>query len=125
AVGAMPAETECTTIRLGALSTEAMGQLLAAEAGVPVSASLTKAIGAHTGGNPFFAKEVIRHLAEERALHEDGSGELETGLPLLAVPEGVRQVLARRRGRVAAGADRLLEGRSGFAGPGLPPGGRA
>ncbi|HTQ88614.1 MAG TPA: BTAD domain-containing putative transcriptional regulator, partial [Streptosporangiaceae bacterium] len=102
ALGALQAETDCTTIRLGALSAEAIGQLLAAEAGTPVSASLTTAIGDHTGGNPFFAKEVIRHLAEERALHEDGSGELETGLPLAAVPEGVRQVLARRRARMSA-----------------------
>jgi len=120
ALGAMQAETECTTIRLGALSAEAIGQLLAAETGTPVSASLTTAIGDHTGGNPFFAKEVIRHLAEERALHQDDSGELETGL-LLAVPDGVRQVLARRRARMSAEANQLLECGSGFAGPFLLP----
>jgi DNA-binding SARP family transcriptional activator len=120
-LGAMQPETECTTIRLGALDAEAVGQLLAAEAGTPVSPSLITAIGSHTGGNPFFAKEVIRHLAEERALREDSSGELETSLPLVAVPEGVRQVLARRRARVSAAANRLLECGSGFAGPFLFP----
>jgi DNA-binding SARP family transcriptional activator len=120
-LGAMQPETECTTIRLGALDTAAVGQLLAAEAGAPVSPSLITAIGAHTGGNPFFAKEVIRHLAEEQALREDSSGELETSLPLEAVPEGVRQVLARRRARVSAAANRLLECGSGFAGPFLFP----
>ncbi|HTQ93610.1 MAG TPA: hypothetical protein VMK84_29365, partial [Streptosporangiaceae bacterium] len=62
-----------------------------------------------------------RHLAEERALHEDGSGELETGLPLAAVPEGVRQVLARRRARMSAEVNQLLECGSGFAGPFLLP----
>ena len=121
ALGAMQAESECTTIRLRPLSAGAIGQLLAAEAGTPVSASLTTAIGDHTGGNPFFAKEVIRHLAEERALRQDGSGELETGLPLVAVPEGVRQVLARRRARMSAEANQLLECGSGFAGPFLLP----
>jgi hypothetical protein len=120
-LGAMQPEIECTTIRLGALDAEAVGQLLAAEAGARVSPSLITAIGAHTGGNPFFAKEVIRHLAEERALREDSCGELETGLPLVAVPEGVRQVLARRRARVSAAANRLLECGSGFAGPFLFP----
>ena len=120
-LGAMQAESECTTIRLRPLGAEAIGQLLAAEAGTPVSPSLTTAIGDHTGGNPFFAKEVIRHLAEERALRQDGSGELETSLPLVAVPEGVRQVLARRRARMSAAANRLLECGSGFAGPFLFP----
>jgi DNA-binding SARP family transcriptional activator len=120
-LGAMQPETACTTIRLGALNTEAVGQLLAAEAGARVSPSLISAIDAHTGGNPFFAKEVIRHLAEERALREDSSGELETSLPLVAVPEGVRQVLARRRTRLSAAANRLLECGSGFAGPFLFP----
>jgi len=117
----MSAEAECTTIRLGALGPEAIGQLLAAEAGAPVSAALTTAIGAHTGGNPFFAKEVIRHLAEERALREDGAGELAAGLPLVAVPEGVRQVLARRRARMSAAANRLLECGSASDGPFLFP----
>jgi len=121
ALGAMSAETECVTIRLGALGPEAIGQLLAAEAGGPVSAALTTAIGAHTGGNPFFAKEVIRHLAEERALREDRDGELAAGLPLVAVPEGVRQVLARRRARMSAAANRLLECGSASDGPFLFP----
>jgi DNA-binding SARP family transcriptional activator len=120
-LGAMRAETDCITIRLRALDTRAVGQLLAAEARAPVSHSLITAIGAHTGGNPFFAKEVIRHLVEEHALREDSSGELETSLPLVAVPEGVRQVLARRRVRMSAGANRLLEYGSGFAGSFLFP----
>ena len=109
ALGALQAETECTAIRLRALDTEAIGQLVAAEAGAPVSPSLITAIAAHTGGNPFFAKEMIRHLLEERALAEDSSGALEASLPLVAVPEGVRQILARRRARLPAGANRLAE----------------
>ena len=120
-LGAMQAEAECTVIRLQALGAEAIGQLVAAEAGAPVSPSLATAIAAHTGGNPFFAKEMIRHLQEERALAEDGSGALEASLPLVAVPEGVRQVLARRCARLPARANRLAEAASGFAGPFLFP----
>jgi len=128
-LGALQAETECSTIPLRALGTEAVGQLVAAEAGAPVSPSLAAAITAHTGGNPFFAKEMIRHLMEERALDEggpgvlaqDSSGGLEAGPPLMAVPEGVRQVLARRRARLPAEANRLAECASGFTGPFLFP----
>ena len=120
-LGAMQAETECTVIRLRALGAEAIGQLVAAEAEVPVSSSLVTAIAAHTGGNPFFAKEMIRHLLEERALAEDGSGALAASLPLVAVPEGVRQVIARRCARLPARANRLAESASGFAGPFLFP----
>ena len=120
-LGAMQAETECTVIRLGELGAEAIGQLVAAEARAPVSSSLAVAIAAHTGGNPFFAKEMIRHLLEERALAEDGSGALEASLPLMAVPEGVRQVIARRCARLPPRANRLAESASGFAGPFLFP----
>jgi DNA-binding SARP family transcriptional activator len=120
-LGALQAETRCTVIRLQALDREAIGQLVAAEAGAPVSASLAAAVAAHTGGNPFFAKEVIRHLLEERALAEDGSGALEASLPLVAVPEGVRQVIARRCARLPDRANRLAETASGFTGPFLFP----
>jgi DNA-binding SARP family transcriptional activator len=120
-LGAVQAETECTVIRLRALGPEAIGQLVAAQAGVPVSASLITAIAAHTGGNPFFAKEMIRHLLEEGALAEDSSGELEASLPLVAVPEGVRQVVAHRCARLPTRANRLAESASGFAGPFLFP----
>lgn len=120
-LGAVQAETECTTIRLQALGTEGVGQLVSAEAGAPVSPLLITAIAAHTGGNPFFAKEMIRYLMEECALAEGGSGALEASLPLVAVPEGVRQVLARRRARLPPEANFLAESASGFAGPFLFP----
>ena len=120
-LGAMRSETECATIRLQALDTASVGQLLAAEAEAPVSLSLIRAIATETGGNPFFVKEMMRHLVEERALHEDSAGALETSLPLVAVPDGVRQVLARRCARLSAGANCLLESASGFSGPFLFP----
>lgn len=120
-LGAMQAEAECTVIRLQPLGTGAIGQVAAAEAGAPVSPSLATAIAAHTGGNPFFAKEMIRHLLEEGALAEGSSGALEASLPLVAVPEGVRQVLARRCARLPARANRLAEAASGCSGPFLFP----
>ena len=120
-LGALQADTQCTVIRLQALGREAIGQLAAGEAGAPVSASLAAAVAAHTGGNPFFAKEVIRHLLEEHALVAGSSGALEVSLPLVAVPEGVRQVIARRCARLPDRASRLAGAASGFAGPFLFP----
>ncbi|HYX62371.1 MAG TPA: BTAD domain-containing putative transcriptional regulator, partial [Streptosporangiaceae bacterium] len=121
ALGALQAEAGCTVLRLQALDTETIGQLVTAEAGAPASPSLITAITAHTGGNPFFAREMTRHLLEERALAEDSSGALETNLPLVAVPEGVRQILARRCARLPVRANRLAEAASGFNGPFLFP----
>jgi DNA-binding SARP family transcriptional activator len=115
-LGSMQAQTECTVIRLQALDAGAIGQLTAAEAGAPVSPPLVTAIAGHTGGNPFFAKEMIRHLLEEHALAEDPSGALTASLPLVEVPEGVRQVLARRCARLPVRANRLAQAASGFAG---------
>jgi DNA-binding SARP family transcriptional activator len=120
-LGALQAETDCSVIRLRALEEDAIGQLVCAEAGAPVSSSLAAGIAAHTGGNPFFAKEMIRHLLEEGALGRDGSGALEASLPLVAVPEGVRQVIARRSARLSDNAERMGVSASGFAGPFLFP----
>jgi len=64
---------------------------------------------------------MIRHLLQERALGQDGSGALEASLPLVAVPEGVRQVIARRYARLPDNAERIAESASGFAGPFLFP----
>ncbi len=64
---------------------------------------------------------MIRHLLEERALGQDGSGALEASLPLVAVPEGVRQVIARRCARLSDSAERMAMSASGFAGPFLFP----
>lgn len=121
ALGALQAEAECTVLRLQALDTETIGQLVAAETRAPASPSLITAITAHTGGNPFFAKEMTRHLLEERALAEDSSGALEASLPLVAVPEGVRQILAQRCARLPVRANRLAEAASGFNEPFLFP----
>ena len=120
-LGALQAETDCSVIRLRALEEDAIGQLVSAEARAPVSSSLAAGIAAHTGGNPFFAKEMIRHLLEEGALGPDGSGALEASLPLVAVPEGVRQVIARRSARLSDKAERMGVCASGFAGPFLFP----
>ena len=94
-----------------------MRQLLSASASAPVSAALAAAVSAETRGNPFFARELIRHLIEEGAVRPDEEGALISDLPGSPVPEGVRQVLARRRTRLSSAANRLLDTAAAVDGP--------
>jgi DNA-binding SARP family transcriptional activator len=117
ALGALRTETEVTAVHLHGLSTDAVQQMLSALAAAPVSDVLASAIEQETRGNPFFAREVLRHLLETQAIQPDAHGALQAGLPLEAVPEGFRDVLARRRARLSPGANRLLDVATGFDGP--------
>lgn len=72
-------------------------------------AALARALLLRTGGNPFFVSEFLRHLAETGAVyrragtwsyHEDADG--------LGLPEGVRDVVARRLRRLSEPANEVL-----------------
>jgi DNA-binding SARP family transcriptional activator len=117
ALGALRAEAEVTAVHLRGLAADALGRLLGALADAPVSAALAGAIQHETRGNPFFAREVLRHLLETHALGVDADGALEADLPLEVVPEGLRDVLARRRARLSLEANQFLDTAAGFEGP--------
>jgi class 3 adenylate cyclase len=61
---------------------------------------LARAIYQETEGNPFFVREVLRHLAESGATH----------LPVdeLGIPEGVREVVGRRLARLSKDTNDVL-----------------
>lgn len=70
---------------------------------------LARAIRAETEGNPFFVGEVLRHLAESGAVAKrDGRWVLEAALEELGIPDGVREVVARRLSRLSPEANRVL-----------------
>jgi DNA-binding SARP family transcriptional activator len=117
ALGALRTETDVTAVHLHGLTADALGRVLGALAGAPVSAALADAIEQETRGNPFFAREVLRHLLENQAIQPDEGGALHAGLPVEAVPEGLRDVLARRRAHLTSGANRFLDVAAGFDGP--------
>jgi AAA ATPase domain len=117
ALGALRAEADMVAVHLRGLDADALGRLLSALAAAPVSAALAGAIQQETRGNPFFAREVLRHLLETQALRVDADGALQADLPLEAVPEGLRDVLARRRARLPPDANRFLDTAAGFDGP--------
>ena len=71
--------------------------------------ALARTIHGETEGNPFFVREIIRHLAESGAL-ERGEGGWTTRLPVdqLGIPEGVREVVVRRLARLSGDANQAL-----------------
>jgi tetratricopeptide (TPR) repeat protein len=71
--------------------------------------ALAHAIHEETEGNPFFVREVLRHLAETGAIYEqDGQWTSRGPVEELGIPEGVREVVGRRLSRLSEDAARAL-----------------
>jgi class 3 adenylate cyclase/tetratricopeptide (TPR) repeat protein len=87
-----------------ALVEQVAGQTLD-EAGL----ALARAIYQETEGNPFFVREVLRHLTETGEV-EQREGNWTTLLPVeeLGIPEGVRDVVGRRLARLADETNQVL-----------------
>jgi DNA-binding CsgD family transcriptional regulator len=93
-------------IRSQGLDRAELAQHLAAIIGQPPDAALAARIHDATGGNPFFAAELVRMLRSE--------GRLANHVALLSeqplgLPPGVREVLQRRLDRLSAPSRRSLE----------------
>jgi len=71
--------------------------------------ALARAVYEETEGNPFFVREVLRHLAETGAV-ERRAGSWTTSRPVdqLGIPEGVRDVVGRRLARLSEDTNRAL-----------------
>jgi DNA-binding SARP family transcriptional activator/class 3 adenylate cyclase len=71
--------------------------------------ALARVIHTETEGNPFFVREIIRHLIETGGI-EQRDGRWGTGLPIdeLLVPEGIREVVGRRLSRLSADTSHAL-----------------
>jgi class 3 adenylate cyclase/tetratricopeptide (TPR) repeat protein len=117
ALGALRREVEFERLKLEGLEAKAMGELLEALAELDVVGSVAAAIAAETDGNPFFIKEVLRHLLEEgRLVRVDGRWTADRPVAELGIPEGVREVIDRRLARLSAEGNKLLSAASIFEG---------
>lgn len=105
-------ETACPTIRLRGLDQREMGTYLRHAAGRPLTAAFIDDVARETSGNPFYAREVLRHVAEAD-VHRGGG---DTALELAGVPEGVRQVVADRVRRLSPATAQALHAACGFTG---------
>ena len=84
---------------------QAAGHQLAGEA-----AALARAIHAETQGNPFFLREVLRHLVETGAVVvADGQWKVALAIEDVGIPEGVREVVGRRLARLSGPANTVLK----------------
>ena len=70
---------------------------------------LAEMVGRETDGNPFFAAEVLRHLAETGAIRqEDGRWVANVDVSAIGLPESVREVVGQRVRRLGHDVHRTL-----------------
>jgi class 3 adenylate cyclase/tetratricopeptide (TPR) repeat protein len=101
-IAALRREAAVTRLAVGGLDRDGLAELLDAASGddayLPDERDeLASMLWAATEGNPFFAGELLRHLVESGTLTiSDGTWQLTVPLEQAGVPEGVRDVVARR-----------------------------
>ncbi len=102
-------EPRATRVHLRGLDATELGALVAARGQQEAPESFVLALHDETEGNPFFAQEVLRHLAESGALRREG-GRWTADRPLaeLGIPEGVRDVVGKRLSRLSDAANQAL-----------------
>jgi DNA-binding SARP family transcriptional activator len=90
-------------VRLKGLGADAVGAYVEASSGKPLGTggvALAQALHESTEGNPFFLGELLRHLEESGGSTIDAAD--------LGLPEGVKEVIARRLSRLSDEANRVL-----------------
>jgi tetratricopeptide (TPR) repeat protein len=71
--------------------------------------ALARAVYEETEGNPFFVREVLRHLAETGAIErQEGGWTTRVPVEQLGIPEGVREVVGRRLSRLSSDTNHAL-----------------
>jgi tetratricopeptide (TPR) repeat protein len=98
-------EPVARVMRLGGLPAEAVGAYIQSTSDVTPSDHLVAAVARATNGNPLFVGEAVRLLSAEGRLANVGDL---TSLHV-AVPPGIRAVIARRIGHLGAGTARALQ----------------
>lgn len=101
-------------VGLGGLDLGEVAALLEARTGHALSEpgrDLARTVHTETDGNPFFVRELVRHLIEVGVLAKgaDGRWVVHVVRTPLAVPEGVREVVARRLARLPEPAQQCLQ----------------
>jgi class 3 adenylate cyclase len=102
-----------THLELGGLDGSGVQTLMETVAGHELDTSglvLAEEVYRETDGNPFFVTEVLRHLRDTGAIHQDAAGRW-VGTAILdrgALPKSVREVIGGRVARLGPDAERVL-----------------
>jgi DNA-binding SARP family transcriptional activator/tetratricopeptide (TPR) repeat protein len=92
-------------LSIGGLSESETAELVLLRTGEAPAAAFVHALHGETEGNPLFVEEIIRHLAEAGVRPAEAQpGDLQR----FGLPEGVKQVIARRLARFDASATEWL-----------------
>jgi class 3 adenylate cyclase/tetratricopeptide (TPR) repeat protein len=98
-------------LTLSGLDDQAVAAIVEQAAGQPMDdngVALTRAIFEETEGNPFFVREVLRHLAETDAIGRAEGRHARAPIAQLGIPEGIRDVVGRRLSRLSDAANQSL-----------------
>jgi tetratricopeptide (TPR) repeat protein len=94
---------------LRGLPEAAVHALLVALGGGEVPEAFTHTLSRETAGNPFFIKEILRHLVDEGMARREGDRWVGTVDPgEIRLPESVREVIGRRLARLGDACMKLL-----------------
>ena len=105
ALGELLRDRLASQLDVRGLSESETAQLVALRAGETPSRSFAHALYEESEGNPFFVEEIVRHLLEA-GVHAGSASASE--LQRFGLPEGVKQVIAWRLGRLDAPAIEML-----------------
>ena len=105
ALGELRRDRLASQFDLRGLSESETAELVRMRAGVSPARAFAHALYEETEGNPFFVEEIIRHLIEAGVQVGSASA---SELQRFGLPEGVKQVIAFRLGRLEAPAAELL-----------------
>ncbi len=89
-------------ISLSGLRPADVDRFIAQVSGLPPSSRLVDAVYRETEGNPLFIGEIVRLLASEGRLTEEGEAAIKP------IPQGIRDVIARRVGHISERCNHVL-----------------
>lgn len=104
-------QTGVERISVSGLDPSAVAAFIEADSGAALEdqgLGLATVIHHETEGNPFFVREVLRHLTESGRTHPNVGDWTSATIGDLGIPEGVRDAVGRRLARLSAGTNRIL-----------------